>query len=1204
MTFQSSRLDGKVVVITGGAGEIGKVLVQKFVERGSIVVITGRTIASLEATAESVAKKFGKHNRVYCLAMDCGDWASLQSGFSKIKELCGHIDVLVNNAGIAGAQQRLDRLPFTEEQAHAVSLETNCHVDTVEQSIQGLMGGPWLTTLAAYDLFATRASVVNVSTIFSKTEYYGRIPYAVSKAGLNALSAIMADELGKTKGGIRVNTVYPGPVAGERIARVFAKMDSLKDLPVGSTERSILENMTLKPEGSVGHLLTKDEIADSVVFLASPDSAGLTGQNIEITHGLKLPTDSSVNVVENPQLSRVDFCKRAVWIICGDDDADTVAAANRFRELGANVFVSIRNSILSEKLVDRNGITSMNLDVHDLQSWKRSFHAIQDFIHSLVSIVVFPGAHSSTASSELTAIDHNEVNRFLKEQIEEAIVISHHLDNFLRQNDAFFSQSPQITFVSHSSGASANSLTRIYATAVQQLIRIWRHEAMVDFERGLKKLALKVNQLCRHENTAADNQKIVADWLAYLAGGVTEFKAIDLLIDPALIYSSSGLRIAGDRDVQVLSALHSQKVALITGGSEGIGGEISRHLVLAGARITIAERSGEKLERVRAELVRMARSCGYSDPAERIHLMPDCDVTKEETIKSVVEETVTRFGRLDYVINNAGLTGAEKMVVDMPVGSWSQTLEGNLISNYFLMLEALPQLKLQGSGVVLNMSSYFGSSRHGLVPYTNRADYAVSKAAQIAMAEAFAPIIGPNIFINAFAPGPVDGARLNGRIGYPGLYSRRARLILENKTVNLLYSVLVTSIRNGADPESMAFAFASNDFSTLQSAALKNGPNAELEKYTTFMSLRIKSGYTPQKYFMNSVIAEMTMRRLQLAGFLSSRIVDKHVRVTSKEPAALFSQEEIDRGAEDLRSSIVRHCSMGKMPSDRDLAFQVVWSLAGQAETGEVLYPSGGFRYEGLHIGKNFRADGVNLNAQLIHKSSLEPSSDLSVLILGDALIERMADLAAHFVRFLAPNHSRRHAVVIAVGSDLSRTRLEREFDSRGMRGKVEIILETSRSLDLAIGQLVSTGKKPNVVISFPLMELVSEVQDGQSSCIGPTEQWRNLPKINRFRELVHAHLTNHFSVIKASTLIDDCKTILVSSGPGNQPSPVSGALAQMFSQALKPLVLAAGKEASHLNHNSEVFQIDADLKTNDFCRLIEFICTSTADESVTQKAA
>ncbi|GIX18905.1 MAG: hypothetical protein KatS3mg120_0581 [Erythrobacter sp.] len=76
-------------------------------------------------------------------------------------------------------------------------------------------------------------------------------------------------------------------------------------------------------------------------------------------------------------------------------------------------------------------------------------------------------------------------------------------------------------------------------------------------------------------------------------------------------------------------------------------------------------------------------------------------------------------GRIDYLINNAGVAGAEDMVVDMSLEAWNHTLDANLVSNYVLMHHAVPLMKAQGAGYVLNVSSYFGGEKYLAVAYPN-----------------------------------------------------------------------------------------------------------------------------------------------------------------------------------------------------------------------------------------------------------------------------------------------------------------------------------------------------------------------------------------------------------------------------------------------------------------------------------------------------
>jgi malonyl-CoA reductase/3-hydroxypropionate dehydrogenase (NADP+) len=162
---------------------------------------------------------------------------------------------------------------------------------------------------------------------------------------------------------------------------------------------------------------------------------------------------------------------------------------------------------------------------------------------------------------------------------------------------------------------------------------------------------------------------------------------------------------------------------------------------------------------------------------------------------------------VDFLVNNAGISGAEEMVVDMTLEDWNRTMFANLISNYSLIRKYAPRMKANGYGNVLNVSSYFGGEKYVAVAYPNRADYAVSKAGQRVLAEILSRHLGPEIRINALAPGPVDGARLRGLGGAPGLFERRGRLVLENKRLNSVHKAASRPARGrGARKTIMALA--------------------------------------------------------------------------------------------------------------------------------------------------------------------------------------------------------------------------------------------------------------------------------------------------------------------------------------------------------------------------------------------------------------
>jgi malonyl-CoA reductase/3-hydroxypropionate dehydrogenase (NADP+) len=243
---------------------------------------------------------------------------------------------------------------------------------------------------------------------------------------------------------------------------------------------------------------------------------------------------------------------------------------------------------------------------------------------------------------------------------------------------------------------------------------------------------------------------------------------------------------------------------------------LARLLAVSGARVMLAARRAGPLEELRAEIVRELEEIGYNRPQDRVRLLADIDVADEAALAKSVAATLEAFGRIDYLINNAGVAGAEQMAVDIPPDDWRNTLNANLTSNYSLIEKVVPLMKRQGSGYILNVSSYFGGEKYIAVPYPNRSDYAVSKAGQRALVENLARFVGPEIQINAIAPGPVEGQRLKGKDGKAGLFDRRAKLILENKRLNQVHDAVLRTLAAGGTVDESLAALEPNDVGLLQ----------------------------------------------------------------------------------------------------------------------------------------------------------------------------------------------------------------------------------------------------------------------------------------------------------------------------------------------------------------------------------------------------
>ena len=190
-----------------------------------------------------------------------------------------------------------------------------------------------------------------------------------------------------------------------------------------------------------------------------------------------------------------------------------------------------------------------------------------------------------------------------------------------------------------------------------------------------------------------------------------------------------------------------ERVALITGASQGIGKACAVRLAAAGASIALAARNLEKL----AEVSQQITQAGGKAAAFQL------DVANEEQIKSVFKDVIGRFGKIDILVNNAGVT-KDQLVMRMKRTDWESVLNTNLTSAYLCIQQAIPSMLKQRWGRIINISSVFGQ-----MGQAGQANYAASKAGLIGLTMAIArEVASRNITCNAVAPGFIETAMTSG----------------------------------------------------------------------------------------------------------------------------------------------------------------------------------------------------------------------------------------------------------------------------------------------------------------------------------------------------------------------------------------------------------------------------------------------------------
>jgi malonyl-CoA reductase / 3-hydroxypropionate dehydrogenase (NADP+) len=1141
MAKTTGRLAGKVALITGAAGNLGGSIVRRYLVEGAIVVMSGRDAARTTAAMESAVADVGGVASI--VTMDGADIESVRAGISEIVARHGRIDVLVNNAGSAGPKQVLGDLPLSADE-----LAGTPDSETVGDAARNIMVVAWNLVRAAAPAMGEGGSIINVSTIFSRTDYFGRAAYTVPKAALNILSKRLARELGPR--GIRVNTLYPGPIASERIRTVFAAMDGLKGDAPGSTASHFFDLMALErsvdsaPKAKT--FPTPADIAHACVFLGSDESAAFAAHDFEVTHGMAVPQESRSELMHRPDLRAIDGEGHGILVAAGNQLEDALAISGLFAAQGARVLLGFHAQAALDDAEARlpAGVTAVRFPRHD--------HVVMDAelaaFGAVDGAVILPTRGPGYFTGSLGEASDADVERFVDDELEGSVALARTLDRYW-QRVAGLASDPRVVFLTNADDGEANLWADIERAAIEELLRVWRDEARVAHGQGKQGRALWGNQIIRYGNIEAENLDFVAGHAARLLLGQRQVDPINLYL-PASIAQATGARRALAGTAENITGLHMGKVALITGGSAGIGGALARLLALAGAKVMMVARRESELDAARERIVGELQDIGFAGVERRVRTLAGVDVADMASLRRAVDETLKAFGRIDYLINNAGISGAEEMAVDMGVEAFRNTQFANLISNYALMQMVVPLMRAQGSGYILNVSSYFGGEKYLAVSYPNRTDYAVSKSGQRAMVESMARHLGPQIQINAIAPGPVDGDRLAGLGGKPGLFDRRGRLILENKRLNAVHAAVIKSVRAGAPVAGLLSRLSRND--SVQLSHDKSNPQP-LRDLALACAREGDERCCWDRYILTPVLAAKLLRRLRLGGWLigtdwQARSDDDWLMRVPPDDVPWLPVAQIGREAAKVRNGVLSQLHLGKMPTETEVAQATVFFLADRAVSGETFMPSGGLNVERSATERElFGSPKAERLAMMGGKT---------VWLVG----EHLADyLGAAAQGFLDTDVARVVLITAsAAGAEAIRSHIG------GGRDRVENLVIESE-IETAIDAALAQWGKPTTIVSTPLTALPDRLFDGDNPLDG-----------QGFAEVVEQNLVHHFRIARKVSLFDECQLVLVSPdvamGQGGQGA---FALANFVKTTLHAFTATIAVENERLVHEVAVNQIN-----------------------------
>lgn len=252
------RLNGKTAFVTGGAKGLGAEMARAMSAEGANVFIT-------DVLEEEGLKLADAHENMQFMLHDVTDEAQWQAATQTAVEAFGGLDILVNNAGIAH-----DSTPIEE-----TTLEQWRHVTAID------LDGVFLGCKYGVRLMKQKGgSIINVSSIYGIVGSNAQAPYHAAKGGVRLLTKAMAVEMGALQYPIRVNSMHPGFVGTDIVRDGIKRAVEAGAMP---GENEAIEMLTMATP--IGRLGVPRDIANGVVFLASDESAWMTGAELVIDGG-------------------------------------------------------------------------------------------------------------------------------------------------------------------------------------------------------------------------------------------------------------------------------------------------------------------------------------------------------------------------------------------------------------------------------------------------------------------------------------------------------------------------------------------------------------------------------------------------------------------------------------------------------------------------------------------------------------------------------------------------------------------------------------------------------------------------------------------------------------------------------------------------------------------------------------------------------
>jgi NAD(P)-dependent dehydrogenase (short-subunit alcohol dehydrogenase family) len=256
-------LAGKVAVVTGGSRGIGKAIARALAQEGADVALIARNMDVANAATAEIAQQTGRTIRAY--RADTGEDASVRETFAQIARDFARLDILVNAAAQPGGQAPPPKLAdITDDKFWPdMNVKVLGYLRCAREAAPHMSKNKW-------------GRIINISGLAARST--GSIIGSIRNIGVAALTKNLADELGPF--GINVTCVHPGMTRTEKTPGVIERRAQASGVSPEEIERKLASGNTIK------RLITAEEIADIVAFLASPKSVAITGDAIAAGGGM------------------------------------------------------------------------------------------------------------------------------------------------------------------------------------------------------------------------------------------------------------------------------------------------------------------------------------------------------------------------------------------------------------------------------------------------------------------------------------------------------------------------------------------------------------------------------------------------------------------------------------------------------------------------------------------------------------------------------------------------------------------------------------------------------------------------------------------------------------------------------------------------------------------------------------------------------